>query len=85
MSPADVLWEPSNVCIQYDLSGIKLTEYKFITEDDIAVSCMRWKNFTGQEFEIHFRKGIVQENLKTTYDEKAERLILFKWRKNRGI
>ena len=68
--PADVLWEPSNVCIQYDLSGIKLTEYKFITEDDIAVSCMRWKNFTGQEFEIHFRKGIVQENLKTTYDEK---------------
>ena len=68
--PADVLWEPSNVCIQYDLSEIKLTEYKFITEDDIAVSCMRWKNFTGQEFEIHFRKGIVQENLKTTYDEK---------------
>ena len=23
--PADVLWEPSNVCIQYDLSVIKLT------------------------------------------------------------
>lgn len=67
--PAEISWEPSNVLLRFEKNGIQLKEYKFITGQDAAVSCMIWKNQREKELEIRIIPGSENGIFPTTYEE----------------
>ena len=49
---AETTWYPSMLVMKLDNPKVSLTETKFVTWDDCAVSCQRWVNKTSQPMEL---------------------------------
>ncbi|MCD7965895.1 MAG: hypothetical protein LUG90_09030 [Clostridiaceae bacterium] len=43
-SGAEAVWYPSHLHMEYETDEIRFLEDKFVTEDDMAVSCQTWEN-----------------------------------------
>ena len=46
LEAADAVWYPSHLHMTFSQDGVSLTEDKWITWDDVAVSCQHWVNQT---------------------------------------
>lgn len=49
---ANTVWYPSMLTMEFINNKVEFSETKFITHDDCAVSCQRWKNKTGKPIVI---------------------------------
>lgn len=68
-SSAKISWKPSHVTLLYEKDGITLTENKFITLGDEAVSCMVWENESDVPFQVIFEPGTSNGRFPTTYEK----------------
>lgn len=51
-SEADTIWYPDRLHMSYECDKLTFSEDKFITEDDIAVSCQCWNNKSDRDLYI---------------------------------
>lgn len=64
---ADAVWYPSHLHMEYETDLIRFQEEKFVTEDDMAVSCQTWEN-RGEE-NITLRLVVAPERCEVKYQE----------------
>lgn len=55
MEPAQSVWRPGYLTFSCENSRVSLSEEKFITREDCAVSCQRWSNRTDAVLRLEFQ------------------------------
>lgn len=82
--PADIIWKPSHISINFYKDGIEFEEQKFISLNDTAVSCMRWKNNGERKIELSLVLGTMTGEFETTYNKKIAVSFFCNGRKTQG-
>jgi len=54
---ADCIWYPSHLHMQVDANGVVFSEDKYITWNNVAVSCQRWVNHTEKTVRLKLKMG----------------------------
>lgn len=55
LEPLETIWYPSHLYMKYTNADLAFEEYKFITWNDIAVSCQSWTNKSSEDYTLQFQ------------------------------
>lgn len=82
LEAAEAVWYPSHLCMSFVQDGIAFCEDKWITWEDVAVSCQRWENHGTEALVVHLEScGVLgahpcRDGLGFTWDVNSHDMML---------